>query len=40
MDSIKSGFFPKILGELLIVACFAYVAGSATSFAIPPAAPR
>jgi hypothetical protein len=28
---IKSGFFPKVLGVLLIVACFAYVTDSITS---------
>jgi hypothetical protein len=34
----KSGFFPKVLGVLLIVACFAYVTGSVTSVMVP--APR
>jgi hypothetical protein len=33
---IKSGFFPKILGRLLIVACFAYLA-STFAFIILPA---
>lgn len=31
----KSGFFPKILGTLLIVACFAYVTDSITSIMLP-----
>jgi hypothetical protein len=34
----KSGFFPKVLGVLLIVACFAYVTDSITSVIV--AAPR
>jgi hypothetical protein len=36
---IKSGFFPKVLGVLLIVACFAYVAGSFTSIVLPAQMP-
>jgi hypothetical protein len=32
---IKSGFFPKVLGVLLIVACFAYVTDSITSIMLP-----
>ena len=32
---IKSGFFPKVLGVLLIVACFAYVTDSLTSIMLP-----
>lgn len=32
---IKSGFIPKVLGVLLIVACFAYVADSFTSVVFP-----
>lgn len=32
---IKSGFFPKALGVLLVVACFAYVTGSITSILVP-----
>ena len=32
---IKSGFFPKVLGLLLIVACFAYMADSITSIILP-----
>jgi hypothetical protein len=32
---IKSGFFPKGLGVLLIVACFAYVTDSITSIMLP-----
>jgi hypothetical protein len=32
---IKSGFFPKILGILLIVACFCYVAYSISSILFP-----
>lgn len=31
----KSGFFPKVLGLLLIVACFAYVTDSITSIMLP-----
>ena len=33
---IKSGFFPRILGALLIIAGLAYVAGSLTSLLSPP----
>ncbi len=36
---IKSGFFPKVLGVLLIVACFAYLADSVASI-ISPAPPH
>lgn len=39
----KSGFFPKVLGVLLIVACFAYVTDSVTSIMLPapmPTVPR
>ena len=32
---IKSGFFPKILGVLLIVACFAYLTSSFISVVLP-----
>jgi hypothetical protein len=32
---IKSGFFPKFLGVLLIIGCFAYLTVSATSIALP-----
>ncbi len=32
---IKSGFFPRILGVLLLIAGFAYVAGSVTSIVLP-----
>jgi hypothetical protein len=32
---MKSGFFPRILGILLLVAGFAYVVGSATSIVMP-----
>ncbi len=32
---IKSGFFPKLLGYLLIVGCFAYLAVSVSSIAVP-----
>lgn len=32
---IKSGFFPKILGVLLIVACFAYLTSSFISIVLP-----
>lgn len=32
---IRSGFFPRILGVLLIVGCFAYVAVSVTSIVFP-----
>ncbi|MEA2761907.1 MAG: hypothetical protein QOD47_1191 [Gemmatimonadaceae bacterium] len=35
----KSGFFPKVLGVLLIVACFAYVTGSVTSIMVPAPTP-
>jgi hypothetical protein len=31
----KSGFFPKVLGVLLIVACFAYMADSITLIMLP-----
>jgi hypothetical protein len=33
--AIKSGFFPKVLGVMLIVACFAYVTDSITSIMLP-----
>jgi hypothetical protein len=36
---IKSGFFPKVLGVLLIVACFAYVTDSITSIMLPVPVP-
>lgn len=36
---IKSGFIPKILGVLLIVACFAYLADSVTSIVFPAGTP-
>jgi uncharacterized protein DUF4386 len=32
---IRSGFIPRVLGMLLIVACFAYVAASFTSLLLP-----
>ena len=32
---IKSRFFPKLLGVLLIVGCFAYLAGTFTSIVLP-----
>ena len=32
---IKSGFFPKLLGVLLIIGCFAYLTVSATSIVLP-----
>lgn len=32
---IKSGFFPRLLGILLIVGCFAYLAVSVTAMALP-----
>ncbi len=32
---IKSGFFPKLLGVLLIVGCFAYLTASFTSIVLP-----
>jgi hypothetical protein len=32
---IRSGFFPKILGVLLIVACFAYLTGSFVPLVLP-----
>jgi len=32
---IESGFFPKILGRLLIAACVGYVAASLTYFLLP-----
>lgn len=35
----KSGFFPKVLGVLLIVACFAYVTDSVTSIMLPAPMP-
>jgi hypothetical protein len=35
----KSGLFPKILGVLLIVACFAYVTDSITSVMVPAPSP-
>ena len=31
----RSGFLPRILGVLLIIACFAYVAGSLTTLLLP-----
>src|ERR1700704_4027168 len=34
---IRSGFIPKILGVLLIVACFAYLGESVTSIVFPTA---
>ncbi|MBI3660323.1 DUF4386 domain-containing protein [Candidatus Acetothermia bacterium] len=33
---IKSGFLPRILGVLLIIACFAYLTVSFTSLLLPP----
>ena len=35
--AIRSGFIPKILGVLLILACFAYLAESVTSVVFPTA---
>ena len=32
----RSGFFPRILGVLLIIACFAYLASSFTFILLPP----
>ena len=32
---IKSDFLPKLLGHLLIVGCFAYLAVSVSSIAVP-----
>lgn len=31
----KSGFIPKLLGVMLVISCFAYVAGSITSVVFP-----
>lgn len=36
---IKSGLFPKVLGVMLILACFAYVADSFTSIVLPAPLP-
>lgn len=32
---IKSGYFPKFLGRLLIIACVAYVSASVVFFVLP-----
>ena len=36
----ESGFYPKLLGVLLIVGCFAYLAVSLTSIVLPAYGPR
>jgi hypothetical protein len=36
---IKSGYFPKVLGVLLILGCFAYVADLFTDVLVPALAP-
>ena len=33
--AFKSGFFPKVLGVLLVIACFAYVTDGVTSIMLP-----